>query len=123
MKRHDADISAFVFGLLFILAAAFATQAGTFALGEPTGDTWIAPALLLGAGVLAVIGTLVAAPPPHPSGSTERTRPRPSGVVHHRDAAPVETARPDPAPVSSRRLPIPSRPTRPKRRSRHHADR
>ncbi|MFI5045015.1 MAG: hypothetical protein ACHQDC_09500 [Acidimicrobiales bacterium] len=72
MKRHSIDISAFVFGLAFLLAAAFAmaVQTGTFAFGDSRGDAWVAPAVLLATGAVAVIGTLIAAAT-NRSGSTE----------------------------------------------------
>ena len=68
LHRHRA----FVFGLAFLLAAAFAmaVQAGTFAFGDSRGDTWVAPAVLLATGAVAVIGTLIAAAT-NRSGSTE----------------------------------------------------
>ena len=72
MKRHSIDISAFVFGIAFLLAAAFAmaVQAGTFAFGDSRGDSWVAPAVLLTTGAVAVVGTLIAAT--NRSGSTEQ---------------------------------------------------
>jgi hypothetical protein len=61
MQRHRTDVVAFLFGTTFLAAAAmaFAVQARYLGGEDPRRGAWAAGTILVLAGVIAVVGTVV----------------------------------------------------------------